>query len=421
LDVITVNNVWKKYKLYHDKGSTLKEKIIFRRRNYYEESWVLKDINLRINKGETIGLIGENGSGKSTLLKLLTKIIYPNRGEIETIGKVSSLLELGAGFHPDMTGKENIFMNASIFGLTRQEIESKLEYIISFSGLENYIDSAVRTYSSGMYMRLAFSVAINVEADILLIDEILAVGDASFQAKCFNKLQMLKNEGVTIVIVSHDLSSIERYCDKVVWLDEGEIKSIGNPYSITRKYLEAAAEKRQKNQVNILKVSKEIKFQGEIGKGSSPNRFGNGEYEITDIKMLDEKNKDKRVFMSDEKVTISFDYRRNKREADTPVIGIGFFRNDGTNCYGTNTLIDQILKIKVRDQGNVKFEIENLSLIEGEYILDIALSALDGTPHDYIKNITSFSVISNLKDVGISRLKHRWFIDDKAYEFVNNI
>ncbi len=234
---VKVKNVSKKFKIYHDKGRTLKEKILFKNRNKYEDKWVLHDINLNIKKGETVGLVGENGAGKSTLLKLLTRIIYPSRGEIEINGKVSCLLELGAGFHPDMTGKENIYTNASIFGLTRREIDNKLAEVISFSGLEEFLDNPVRTYSSGMYMRLGFSVAINVEADILLIDEILAVGDTNFQKKCFNKLKELKKNGITIVIVSHDMESLKKLCDKIAWINNGRIKNKGKTEEVIDKYL----------------------------------------------------------------------------------------------------------------------------------------------------------------------------------------
>ena len=204
-NAIEVQNITKKFKIYYDKGHSLKEKILFSKRNKYEEKNVLNGVTFEVKKGEAIGLVGHNGCGKSTILKLLTQIMYPDSGTIEMSGRVSSLLELGAGFHPDMTGRENIYINASIFGLKRKEIDKKLAEIIDFSELGGFIDNPVRTYSSGMYMRLAFSVAINVNADILLIDEILAVGDANFQVKCFNKLMEIKKGGTTIVIVSHSL------------------------------------------------------------------------------------------------------------------------------------------------------------------------------------------------------------------------
>lgn len=235
---IKVNDVTKTFKLYSDKPNTLKEKLVRGRKNKTEVRKVLENINLTINKGETVALIGVNGSGKSTLLKLMTKIIYPNKGTIETNGKITSLLELGAGFHPDFTGRENIYFNASIFGLTKSEIEKRINEIINFSELGNYIDSPIRTYSSGMYMRLAFSIAINVDAEILLIDEILAVGDQHFQEKCFKKLEELAKSDNTIVIVSHSLESIKKLCKRAVWLNNGKIEKDGDCQTVIKQYLE---------------------------------------------------------------------------------------------------------------------------------------------------------------------------------------
>lgn len=243
---ISIKNVHKKFKVYHDKGSTLKDKILFKKRNYYADRWVLKGINLDIKKGEIVGFLGHNGCGKSTLLKLLSKIMYPDTGSITINGRVSSLIELGAGFHPEMSGRENIYTNASIFGLTKKEIAQRISTIVEFSELEEFIDNPVRTYSSGMYMRLAFSVAINVDADILLIDEILSVGDVNFQAKCFAKLEEIKKNGTTIVIVTHSLGLIEQLCEKSVWIDNGIIEEMGIPEIVHSKYIEAMEEKRKR-------------------------------------------------------------------------------------------------------------------------------------------------------------------------------
>lgn len=234
---IKVENVTKSFKLYYDKPSTLKERLVFWNKKKSEDRVVLKNINLDIKKGETVALIGVNGSGKSTLLKLMTKIIYPTKGKITVNGKLTSLLELGAGFHPDFTGRENIYFNASIFGLTRSEIEKRVDDIIEFSELGEFIDSPVRTYSSGMYMRLAFSVAINVDAEILLIDEILAVGDQHFQDKCFAKLRELRDSDKTIVIVSHSLGPIKDLCNRAVWIYDGEIRMDGKTSEIIDEYL----------------------------------------------------------------------------------------------------------------------------------------------------------------------------------------
>ena len=234
---IRIRNVTKTFKLYSDKPNTLKERLVRGYKNKTEYRLILDDINLEIKKGETVALIGVNGSGKSTLLKLMTKIIYPNKGKVETNGKLTSLLELGAGFHPDFTGRENIYFNASIFGLSKKEIDKRVGAIIEFSELGDLIDSPVRTYSSGQYMRLAFSVAINVDAEILLIDEILAVGDQHFQDKCFNKLEELAESEMTIVIVSHSLDSLKKLCKRAIWINEGKIAMDGNCSKVIEEYL----------------------------------------------------------------------------------------------------------------------------------------------------------------------------------------
>lgn len=234
---IECRNVYKYFKLNTDKPFTLKERLIHSNKNKKEKRLVLKDIDLKIKPGESVALIGTNGSGKSTLLKLMTKIIYPTKGKIITNGKLTSLLELGAGFHPDFTGRENIYFNASIFGLTKKEIDARVNDIIEFSELKEFIDTPVRTYSSGMYMRLAFSVAINVDADILLIDEILAVGDQHFQEKCFAKLEELKNSDKTIVIVSHSLDAVKKLCNRAVWIYKGDVRMDGKPDKVIDEYL----------------------------------------------------------------------------------------------------------------------------------------------------------------------------------------
>lgn len=236
-NAIEVKKMTKKFDVYSDKASTLKEKLLFWKRSNKEVRVILKDISVEIKKGETVALIGTNGSGKSTLLKLMTKIIYPTKGTVETNGKLTSLLELGAGFHPDFSGRENIYFNASIFGLSKKEIDNRLNDIIEFSELADFIDNPVRTYSSGMYMRLAFSVAINVDADILLIDEILAVGDQHFQDKCFKRLEELRDSNRTIVIVTHNLDSIKKLCTRAVWIKEGKIKMDGDTSSVVASYL----------------------------------------------------------------------------------------------------------------------------------------------------------------------------------------
>ena len=243
---IRVDNIKKGFKIFVDRGFSLKDLTISSKRRKHKYHEVLKGISFEVGRGEAIGLVGKNGCGKSTTLKMLSRIMFPDSGTIEINGRVSALIELGAGFHPDMTGRENIFTNAAIFGLSKKDVENCLDDIIEFSGLGEYIDVPIRTYSSGMYMRLAFSVAINVNAEILLIDEILAVGDAAFQAKCFKKLEEIKANGTTIVIVSHSLNQIERICDRSIWIKDGLIEMEGPPKEVHQAYLSFMKEEENK-------------------------------------------------------------------------------------------------------------------------------------------------------------------------------
>lgn len=236
MKAIQVHDVAKRFKIYYDRNRTLKERLLFRKRNRYDERWVLKDVSFDIEQGEAVGLVGENGCGKSTTLKLLSRILFPDRGAISVNGRVSCLIELGAGFHPDMNGIENIYLNAAMFGVGRKETSKRLDRIIAFSELEPFIENPIRTYSSGMYMRLAFSVAINVDADVLLIDEILAVGDMNFQEKCLARLREIKECGATIVIVSHSLGQIEAFCGRSIWIDDGRVQADGAPEETHARY-----------------------------------------------------------------------------------------------------------------------------------------------------------------------------------------
>lgn len=262
-NAIEVRNMSKRFKVDYDKAHTLKDKLLFWKTSHVEIHEVLKNINMDIKKGETVALIGTNGSGKSTLLKLMTKIIFPNEGTIETNGKLTSLLELGAGFHQDFTGRENIYFNASIFGLTRKEIDARIQDIIDFSELGEFIDHPVRTYSSGMYMRLAFSVAINVDAEILLIDEILAVGDQHFQEKCYRKLKELKDSDKTIVIVTHSLDVVKDLCDRAVWIYKGELKLDGDPIYVIDEYLKQVALDHKEEKKKAIAEGKH-RFKGAV-------------------------------------------------------------------------------------------------------------------------------------------------------------
>lgn len=420
-NVIEVKNITKKFKVYLDKGHTLKEKILFRKRRNYEDRNVLRGISFNVKRGEAIGLIGHNGCGKSTTLKLLSRIMYPDSGEIVMKGRVSSLIELGAGFHPDMSGKENIYINASIFGLTKKEIDSRLDDIIAFSELEEFIDNPVRTYSSGMYMRLAFAVAINVDADILLIDEILAVGDAGFQVKCFNRLKKIKASGTTIVIVSHSMGQIEQICDRSIWIHEGRIQAEGKPKDVDMQYLDYMGEERQaiaekeekekrerqeKEKQNEEKEKKE-KPEPVLPKEDIKKRWGNGKARIEKVTLLKGNDEPSVGFRTEDSMKIRIDYSVSEHVQDA-VFGIGIFRVDGLHCYGTNTHIDQLDTFDLTKGGTTCFSVPALNLLPGSYMLDVAIESDMGTPVDYYREACSFDVFSVVSDVGVSRIEHSW-------------
>lgn len=414
--VIRVQHISKSFKIFYDKGYSLKERVLFRKRNRYENRRVLSDISFDVMQGEAVGLIGHNGCGKSTMLKLLTRIIYPDSGSVEIKGRVSALIELGAGFHPDMSGKENIYTNAAIFGLSKQEIDERLQTIIDFSELGEYINNPVRTYSSGMYMRLAFSVAINVDADVLLIDEILAVGDAAFQAKCFNKLREIKAKGTTIVIVSHSLGQIEQICDRSIWIDGGGIRLEGKPRDVHEEYLHYMAERSGKaiSEPRAETQPEEKEEQPPIEEVKQPekehpNRWGSGDIQISSVKLLDKEGNEKNKFQCGEPMQIKIGYKVNHARDDA-VFGVGIFRNDGVQCYGTNTDIDRIQVGKLSQDGSVSFVTRFNALLQGAYCLDVAVHRPDGFAYDYIKNYCEFDVYSLYADAGVMRLEHQWKI-----------
>jgi len=410
MPAITVKNAAKKYKIYYDRAASLKEKLLFKNRNRYEDRWVLKDISFDVKKGEAIGIIGQNGCGKSTLLKLMTQIMYPDKGNIEIKGRISSLIELGAGFHPDMSGRENIYTNASIFGLTRKEIDKRVEEIIDFSEIREYIDNPVRTYSSGMYMRLAFSVAIHVDAEVLLVDEILSVGDASFQAKCFNKMREIKASGVTIVIVSHSLGQIEQLCERSIWIEEGLIQCQGLPFDVHPQYLDFMGKKThpqvQSDERMLKTEARETEAENESD-SRLQNRWGNRDVEITSVALLDCDNKKTELYETGKPMKIEIKYKVNK-PVKNPVVGIGIFRNDGLQCYGVNTFIDKINIPEMSKDGVVDFCIKNNNLLAGEYLLDTAIHTEDGFAYDYYRSAVKFKMYSAVSDSGVSRLNHEW-------------
>lgn len=390
VSAIVIQDLEKRFRVYADRGQSLKETVLFEKRRRYEEHPILRGISLTIERGEAVALIGRNGCGKSTLLKLISRILYPDGGTVHTAGRVSSLLELGAGFHPEMTGRENIYTNASIFGLTRKEIHARLNEIIAFSELGVAIDRPVRTYSSGMYMRLAFAVAIHVGADILLIDEILAVGDAAFQSKCMERLMQLKAEGVTIVIVSHSMAQLERICDRSIWLENGLIRMDGTPTEVHPHYLEEMGQ-RVKAPLQEQQVVPVVRLTGVLLHNNS------GE-EITQCATGDA-------------VTVRLQYQADVSQAQSAMLTLAIYRADALLCWSSNTAKEQLAPISLLSEGVLECRFPALTLNAGSYWLDAALRHPEtGALYDARHRAVRFFIENNTGQSGVIHLAHQWKI-----------
>ena len=428
--VIKVDNVKKYFKVYPDKGKTLKDKVLFHKRNRYEKREVLKGISFEVKRGEAIGLIGKNGCGKSTTLKLLTRILRPNEGTITIDGRVSSLIELGAGFHPDLTGRENIYINASIFGITAKEVDERLDDIIRFSELEEYIDNPVRTYSSGMYMRLAFSVAINVDADILLIDEILAVGDMNFQEKCFQKLQEIKRNGTTIVIVSHAQGQIEKICDRCIWIEDGLIRNEGDTIEVGKEYrLVMEAQRIERSQIEAQEIKKQYEKIGdqsslsdeerqlldnlscnEICKqcGVGAHREGLGNVRFTSVVVND--GKPALDLAIGNVVTIWLKCKVLDGCKHRIKISIGVSREDGVYCFGTTTQQYPGDYFEIEDEREMSISFRN-DFLRGRYAIDLFINDEKEVELDAVYSIVEFNVLNqDYNGMGVTKIDYEWHL-----------
>jgi ABC-type polysaccharide/polyol phosphate transport system ATPase subunit len=375
---------------------------------------VLTNINLEVAPGSAVGLIGTNGSGKSTLLKIIAGIYKPDLGEIRKNGRVSALIELGAGFHPDFTGRENVYLAGIVFGLTRKEIDQRFDSIVNYAELENFIDDPVRTYSSGMYMRLGFSVAAHTDPDILLVDEVLAVGDASFVSKCRDTVDSFLNAGKTLILVSHDLDAVSRWCDRVVWLEKGELKDQGEPKAIVNSYLSYIDTKREAHleQENRKKLERLSVKEGQHYdlRASSNNRWGNGAVELKEVRMRGEDGRYRWVFDPDESVEVEIDYEI-KEELNDIVFGIAITASGGLDIFGSNTEIDEVIKTeeKIKPQsGTYKVKFKRLGLVDGAYFIDVATHRKDGFPYDFHHRLHKFSVRGLRKCSGIYLAEISW-------------
>ncbi len=393
-----------------------------------ERVTALTDVTFNVREGSTFAVIGRNGSGKSTLLKVIAGISKPSSGSAVVNGRISALIELGAGFHPEITGRENIFINGIMLGLTKKEIQSRFDAIVRFAELEDFIDAPVKTYSSGMYMRLGFAVAIHVDPDVLLIDEVLAVGDEAFVHKCLDKISELRRRNKTILLVTHSLGLVEKMADEALWIDRSRVQMRGDPKKVVDAYLarvtqheeralataeaEAVAEFRERDissepEQPKTEVEPTSAFEREKG------RWGSREVEIKDVAILDAEGTPRHVFNTGDSVAVRLGISTTGTIKDF-VFGVAIFDSDGLCCYGTNTYLEELFPVSFTGEGEVRFVIPELRLVEGTYFLDVAAHQRDGYPFDYHRALHKFRMKSKVKDVGVYRPNHRW-------EFTPNI
>jgi ABC-type polysaccharide/polyol phosphate transport system ATPase subunit len=422
---ITLANVSKIYRKYSGRQfatlkSALLQRSILTELSPTETFPALRDVSFTVAPGRTCGVIGRNGSGKSTALKLVAGITKPTSGTVTVTGRISALIELGAGFHPEISGRENVFINGIMLGLSRREVERRFDEIVEFAELRDFIEAPVKTYSSGMYMRLGFAVAIHVDPDVLLVDEVLAVGDEGFTHKCLDKFAEFRRIGKTILLVTHSLGLVERFCDEAIWLDEGRMRSHGDPKRVVDAYL-AAVEKSEDallatttakavaavapapaEPVTAMPDHSELKnlFQAVEG------RWGSRQIEITRV-TLSGREGESFIFHTGEPMRVAMTIVAHAPATDF-VFGVSFFNADGVCCYGTNTYIEQMDPLRLEGEVEVAFEIDSLELVEGTYKLDVAVHTCDGYPYDYHRLLYTFRMKSRTPDVGIYRPKHHW-------------
>jgi ABC-2 type transport system ATP-binding protein len=350
---IVVDGVSKRFRLYHERNASLKSALLRGRRAHYDEFWALQDVSFSIPQGATFGLMGVNGSGKSTLLKCIANILRPDSGAVFNSGKIAALLELGSGFHPELSGRENIYLNGSILGLSKRELDAKFDEIVEFAGVNAFIDQPVKNYSSGMYVRLGFSVAINVEPDILVVDEVLAVGDLAFQDKCAAKFAEFKRDGRTVVLVSHALGSMRQMCDEVAWLDQGRLVEVGPPDEVIDRYVD---EEHQATPT-LTKTGR---------------RWGTGEAIVTGVALLDTEGQPTTLLHTGDFVTLRL-YFQTHRLIERPVFGFTVVTRDGLEVWSQHTRDAKLEVDAIDGAGVVDFTVPRLSLLSGAFDLNASI------------------------------------------------
>lgn len=403
---ISVAHVSKSYRLWGRKSqfATLKSALLKRDLKLAPEATVpaLHDVSFAIHKGEAFGIIGRNGSGKSTLLKIISGILKPTSGTLTVNGRIAALIELGAGFHPEITGRENIFINGIMLGLTKREIESRFDSIVEFSGIRPFIDQPVKTYSSGMYVRLGFAVAVHVDPDVLLIDEVLSVGDEEFSQKCVAKIQEMKFRGVTLVFVTHQLDQVRNLCDRALWLDKGNAIVVGDPVRVVDDYLQDVAGGKP-----ATHEEKREEEQKEEPPRDEEERWGSGEVLLKRVALTDREGRDLVALGAGTGVTIEMDVDV-KIPQDDFVFGVGIYHADGTCVYGTNTDLEGLAPEKLDANGRVRFIVPSLDLVAGTYRVDAAVHTRNGRAFDYRRGCIRFIVGSRVHDIGVYRPQHEW-------------
>jgi ABC-type polysaccharide/polyol phosphate transport system ATPase subunit len=436
IELVDVSKIYRRYggRQFATLKSALLQRSILRDLQPSETFPALKNVSFKVAKGSTFGVMGRNGSGKSTALKLVAGITKPTSGTVEVDGRISALIELGAGFHPEISGRENVFINGIMLGLSKREIQARFDEIVDFAELREFIDAPVKTYSSGMYMRLGFAVAINVDPDVLLVDEVLAVGDEGFTHKCLDKFGEFRRRGKTILLVTHSLNLIERFCDDAVWLDAGEKLAEGDPKRVIGAYLTAVeATEEQLLAATTARAVHEAAEQpadvaapaaegpGENMFQATEGRWGSREVEIVQVAFLDHDGQASFVFHTGDAMSIRLRVRA-AHPTDDFVFGIGLFNSDGVCCYGTNTYLEEMNPQRLAGEADVTFAIDGLDLVEGTYKLDVAVHKRDGFPYDYHRLLYTFRVKSRTQDVGIYRPRHRWtFAGDVVFGGTNKL
>ncbi|MGH9386416.1 MAG: ABC transporter ATP-binding protein [Vicinamibacterales bacterium] len=436
IDVINVTKIYRRYarrKQFATLKSALLSGSLIGDLTPDETFPALRGVSFSVPKGCTYGVIGRNGSGKSTLLKCVAGITRPTEGTVTVDGRISALIELGAGFHPEISGRENIFINGIMLGLSKREVQRRFDEIVEFAEMQDFIDAPVKTYSSGMYMRLGFAVAIHVDPEVLLVDEVLAVGDQGFTLKCLDKFAEFRRRNRTILLVTHTLDLVEKFCDQALWLDKGKARAEGEPKRVVAAYLidVERSENQELAKAEAERVAASAKTavpspapesegepsqpEGRAEQSEEPRnmfkasegRWGTREIEITKVALVGPDGEAGHVFQRGEPMEVQMKVKAHQPITDF-VFGIGIFNADGVCCYGTNTNLEDFQPDHVSGEGDVSFTIDSLKMVEGTYRLDLAVHKLDGYPYDYHRLLYSFRVKSRARDVGIYSPDHRW-------------